>query len=117
MTTVPVTLDAPAFARALIDARVAACIQIGAPMLSVYRWQGAVHTDDERAILIKTTRHRVAELWTRLKALHPYEIPEFVVVPVADGNPAYLSWVVSETTVEAATTSPSAPDAGTPAQS
>lgn len=113
MTTLPVNVDALAFARALVDVRLAACIQIGAPMLSVYRWKGAVHTDDERAILIKTTRDRVAELWTRLKALHPYDTPEFIVVPIADGNPAYLSWVASETTVEAASSSPSAPDADT----
>lgn len=99
MTTLPAAFDAPAVARALLDARVAACVQIGAPMLAIYRWQGAVHSDEERALLIKTTRGRVAELWTCLKALHPYDVPEFVVVPIADGNPTYLSWVASETTL------------------
>ncbi len=109
ITTLPAKLDALAFARALVEARVAACIQIGAPMLSVYRWKDAVHTDDERSLQIKTTQGRVAELWTRLKALHPYETPEFVVVPIADGNPDYLAWVVSETVVAAPPSSSSAP--------
>ncbi len=63
------------------------------PMVSVYRWKGQVEREAERQLVIKTTRDRVPALEARLKALHSYEIPEFVVLPVEDGSRAYLDWV------------------------
>lgn len=99
MTTLPVEADAVALARVLIDARLAACVQIGAPMTSVYRWEGAIEQDNERIVLMKTTRDRVPALWTTLKVHHPYAVPEFVVLPIEGGNPAYLAWLASETLI------------------
>jgi periplasmic divalent cation tolerance protein len=68
-------------------------------MASVYRWKGRVERDAERQLVIKTTRDRLAALETRLRALHPYELPEFVVVSVDDGSAAYLQWITDETTM------------------
>src|SRR5436190_17744645 len=93
LTTVPADFDAPALARAIIDARVAACVNILPAVRSVYRWQGAVEEALEQQLVIKTTRESVDALWKALKERHPYEVPEFIVLPVVDGNPAYLEWV------------------------
>ncbi|CAM5320961.1 Divalent-cation tolerance protein CutA OS=Rhodanobacter lindaniclasticus OX=75310 GN=B1991_05865 PE=3 SV=1 [Rhodanobacter lindaniclasticus] len=62
-------------------------------MHSTYRWQGAVHTDSEELLLIKIGAARFAALERRLLQLHPYEVPELIAVPVADGHAAYLDWV------------------------
>ena len=86
-----------AIARALVDERLAACVNLLGPMTSFYRWHGAVERDVERQLLIKTTRGRVAALQARLIELHPYDLPEFVVLPVSEGGPAYLDWVRNET--------------------
>jgi periplasmic divalent cation tolerance protein len=93
LTTVPATHDADALARILVDERLAACVAIHPPMRSVYRWEGQVEEASERQLLIKTIRARVAALQTRLHDLHPYELPEFLVVPVQDGSDAYLRWL------------------------
>ena len=66
-------------------------------MRSVYRWKGAIETAEERQVLIKTTRRRLADLQSSLAARHPFEVPEFLVLPVADGSPAYLQWLRAET--------------------
>jgi periplasmic divalent cation tolerance protein len=98
-TTVAASGEAAgAIARALVDERLAACVNLLPPMRSVYRWEGAVQQDDERQLVIKTTRARVPELWTRLRALHPYDLPEFLVLPIADGSHAYLEWIRESTT-------------------
>ena len=64
------------------------------------RWRGAVESDSEQQLVIKTTRHRVAALQARLAALHPYELPEFLVLEVADGSAGYLGWVADATAEE-----------------
>ena len=97
LTTVPVGDRGEAIARALVDERLAACVNVLGPMTSFYRWHGAVERDVERQLLIKTTRGRVAALQARLVELHPYDLPEFVVLPVSDVGPAYLDWVMSVT--------------------
>ena len=66
-------------------------------MRSIYVWKGGLETADERQLVIKTTRARVDELKVRLIALHPYELPEILVLPVIDGLDRYLSWVVEST--------------------
>ena len=68
-----------------------------APMVSVYRWKGDVERETERQIVIKTTTDRVSAVRTRLAALHPYELPEFVIVGVADGSEEYVRWVAEQT--------------------
>jgi periplasmic divalent cation tolerance protein len=66
-------------------------------MRSVYRWKGAVERADERQLLIKTTTERLAELEARLRQLHPYDVPEFIVLPITQGSAAYLSWLSDST--------------------
>ena len=97
LTTFPADGNADALARALVDERLAACVNILPPMRSIYTWKGATEHADERQLLIKTTTHRVKELETRLKALHPYEVPEFLVIAVLEGSGDYLSWVAEST--------------------
>ena len=98
LTTLPADADGPAFARELVEARLAACVNVSAPMESVYRWEGTVEVEAERQLVIKTSRERVAALWDRVRELHPYDMPEFLVTPVVDGNDAYLQWVAESTT-------------------
>ena len=97
LTTLPADADAQAFAHALVDARLAACVNLLPPMESVYRWQGEVANETERQVVIKTTSHCVDGLWQRVRDLHPYDVPEFVVLPIVDGNQAYLQWLGAST--------------------
>ncbi len=85
-------------AQTLVDEHLAACVNVLPPMQSIYRWQGQVHVDDERQLVIKTSSDRVEALQLRLRALHPYELPEFLVIEVAGGSQAYLDWLASVTT-------------------
>lgn len=84
-------------ADALVDARLAACVQILPGATSVYRWQGKVERASETLLLTKTTRDRSAALTARIADLHPYDIPEIIVIDIADGLPAYLDWISRET--------------------
>ena len=93
LTTAPADGRAEQWARQLVDERLAACVNVHAPMVSVYRWQGQVERDDERQLVIKTARDRLPALEARLKELHTYDLPEFLVVAVDGGCSAYLSWV------------------------
>ena len=97
MTTLPADADGPEFGRAVLNERLAACVNILAPMDSVYRWEGRVEHETERQVIIKTTRDRLNALWDRVRELHPYEVPEFIVLAIADGNEAYLKWVGEST--------------------
>ncbi|HYI12870.1 MAG TPA: divalent-cation tolerance protein CutA [Thermoanaerobaculia bacterium] len=94
LTTVGPDFDAKALAHALVEARVAACVNIVSGVHSVYRWEGAVVDDAEQLLVIKTTDERVDALREALFARHPYQVPEFVVVPVAGTSEAYGGWVV-----------------------
>jgi periplasmic divalent cation tolerance protein len=99
LTTLPADADAPAFARALVDEHLAACVSLFPVMDSIYRWEGEVQKDPERQLTIKTSRHRVVALWDRIRELHPYDVPEFIVLEIVDGNDAYLRWI-GESTLE-----------------
>ena len=92
LTTLNADTDAAAIARTLIDERLAACVNILSPMTSVYRWQGKVEQDREQQLVIKTASDRVGDLQARLRQLHPYELPEFLVLD-ATGSDAYVTWV------------------------
>lgn len=98
LTNVPDRAAAERLADALVEKRVAACINILAPCRSVFRWQGAVQHDEEHPVLIKTTREAYAALEVEIRAHHPYELPEIIALPIERGLPAYLDWVVEETT-------------------
>ncbi len=87
---------ADALARALVEERVAACVNIVPNVTSVYRWQGQIETSEEFLLLVKTRADRVEKLRERLLDLHPYDVPEFVVFDVAEGSAGYLRWVASE---------------------
>jgi len=93
LTTLGSDADAAALAHTLVEERLAACVNVLPPMTSVYRWEGSVEHESERQIIIKTTRARVDALAARLRTLHPYEVPEFLVIGVNDGAEAYLAWL------------------------
>jgi periplasmic divalent cation tolerance protein len=93
LTTLPAGADAAAFARTLVEERLAACVSVGGEMQSVYRWKDTVEQDREHQVVMKTVRGMVGPLRTRLATLHPYEVPEFLVIPADDGSDAYLEWV------------------------
>jgi periplasmic divalent cation tolerance protein len=97
LTTVGTAFDVTLLARTLVDEHLAACVNVLPPMQSIYRWQGQVHVDDERQLVIKTSSDRLEALQLRLTALHPYELPEFLVVEVARGSQAYLEWLGAAT--------------------
>jgi periplasmic divalent cation tolerance protein len=96
-TNLPERAAAERLADSLLEQRLAACVNILAPCRSVYRWKGAVQHDEEHPVLIKTTAERYPELEKALRALHPYELPEIVAVPIERGLPAYLDWVAAQT--------------------
>jgi len=92
LTTMPDDDRAGSLAQTLVEERLAACVNVHAPMTSTYRWQDALESAPERQVVIKTTRGRRPALEARLRALHPYELPEFVVIEAA-GSEAYAKWV------------------------
>ena len=80
-----------------MNEKLAACVSILPAMRSIYTWKGAVEGADERQLLIKTTGDCLRELESRLRELHPYEVPEFVVMPIVEGSADYLSWLAEST--------------------
>jgi periplasmic divalent cation tolerance protein len=80
-------------AEALVGEQPAACVNRVPGISSTYRWQGAVTTEREELLLIKTTARRFEALKSRLLELHPYELPELIAIPVERGHDAYLEWV------------------------
>lgn len=96
-TNAPDAATADALARHLLDQGLAACVNILSPCRSLYRWQGQVEEATEVPLLIKTCADRYPALEAAVHALHPYELPELIAVPVAHGLPAYLAWVADET--------------------
>lgn len=97
LTTLPADADGAAFARRLVEERLAACVNLLSPMESIYRWEGNVELEPERQVVIKTCRERVPALWDLVRELHPYDMPEFLVLAIVDGNEAYLQWVAEST--------------------
>jgi periplasmic divalent cation tolerance protein len=95
MTTLPEDADATAFGRDLVARGVAACVTVMPAVRSIYAWRGAIEESREQQLLIKTVRSRVADLWTAVRDTHPHDVPEFIVVPIIDGSPAYLEWIGS----------------------
>lgn len=89
----PDAASAQALAEALVGERLAACVNRLPGVASTYCWQGQVTTDAEELLLIKTVASRFEALKTRLLALHPYELPELIAVPVERGHAAYLDWI------------------------
>lgn len=102
LTTCPDEATASALSRSLVEAGLAACVSRLPLTASVYRWRGAMVEEAEVLLLVKTTRARWPELAARLPSLHPYEVPELLALPVAEGLPAYLAWLAGATAAEPA---------------
>jgi periplasmic divalent cation tolerance protein len=96
-TNLPDRSAANTLARALVERRVAACVNVLSECTSAYRWQGKVETATEIPMVVKTTAAAYPELERAIRELHPYELPEIVAVPICSGLPEYLDWVATET--------------------
>ncbi|MGD9906272.1 MAG: divalent-cation tolerance protein CutA [Vicinamibacterales bacterium] len=94
LTTWPADRPADEMASALVGDGLAACVSVLAPMTSYYRWDGALEQAEERQVLIKTTAARLPALEARLRALHPYELPELLVLDAA-ASTTYGAWVAA----------------------
>lgn len=101
ITNLPDALSAQTLATHLVQERLAACVNILAPARSVYRWQGKLETAEEVPLLIKTVAARYQALETAILAHHPYQLPEILAIPIAQGLPAYLAWLEAETATAA----------------
>jgi periplasmic divalent cation tolerance protein len=93
LSTCPDEASARRIAAVLVEERLAACVNRVPGLQSTYFWDGRLRDEAEILLIVKTTTGRLAELEARLKALHPYELPELVTLPVAGGNERYLDWV------------------------
>ncbi|HLJ75676.1 MAG TPA: divalent-cation tolerance protein CutA [Thermoanaerobaculia bacterium] len=96
LTTVGATQDVDSIATLLVEKRLAACVNIIPRIYSVYRWKDSLERESEQMLLIKTTDERLTEVREALFAVHPYEVPEFVVVRIDDLSDAYRSWLVDQ---------------------
>lgn len=97
--TAPDETTALSIGRMLVEERLAACANLIGPIRSIYRWQGAVEDASEQLLLIKTRANLFAALESRIKQLHPYEVPEIVAIDIQHGSPQYLQWI-RESTIE-----------------
>ena len=96
----PDTATADRIARTLVDEQLAACVNRLPGVESIYRWNGEVQVDEEVLLVIKTSRARYAALEARVVALHPYEVPEVIAIPIGEGHAPYLAWIAKETRPE-----------------
>lgn len=97
LCAVPADFDAEGLASELVERSLAACVQIGPGVRSIYRWQGAVEKSEERLLLIKSRRELFASLEAAIKDRHPYEVPEIVALDVSVGHAPYLDWLAAST--------------------
>lgn len=92
--------EAEKIAHTLVEERLVACVNILSPVRSIYRWEGKVQDDREWLLIIKTRASHFAAVEARVKALHSYQVPEVIALPVVDGSEKYLGWIKDETKVE-----------------
>jgi periplasmic divalent cation tolerance protein len=97
LTNLPDRETAQALARALVEGRLAACVNIGAAVDSMYHWQGQIETEMEIPVAIKTRAVLYSKVEAEIRRIHPYELPEVIAVPIADGFAPYLDWIRAET--------------------
>ncbi len=93
LVTAPVGEEATRIARTLVDERLAACVNVLSGVRSIYRWQGEVCDEPEALLVVKTTRERLDALRARILAVHPYDTPEVLALPVEAGSERYLAWL------------------------
>jgi len=94
--------EARRIARGLVEARLAACVNIAAPVESIYRWQGKIENSHERLLVIKTAREIFAEVEAEIHKLHSYTNPEIICLPIIDGSRDYLEWLAQSVKAEPA---------------
>jgi periplasmic divalent cation tolerance protein len=97
LVTVGSRAEGETIARRLVDERLAACVNVVGPMRSIYTWQGRTADEEEYLLVIKSRREIFAALETRVRALHSYEVPEVVALPVVAGSAPYLEWLRAST--------------------
>ncbi len=97
LSNLPESSVAMDVAKALVEQRLAACVNIMPGVQSIYRWQGQIEQDREVTLIIKSVRSRYAELETAIKSAHPANVPEIIAVPIIAGLPDYLHWLTEET--------------------
>lgn len=95
LTTASSAEEARRIAQALVERRLAACVNIVAPVKSVYRWQEKIETAAESLLLIKTVQARFPLVRDTIKELHSYDVPECICLPVTAGSQAYLDWIAA----------------------
>lgn len=112
LTTAATDEHAARIADALVEGRLAACVNIVGPIRSVYRWKGEICRDDERLLIVKTTVARFEEVRQMIRAVHSYALPEVILLPIAEGDPGYLDWIASSVAAlsPGGITPPRAPD-------
>jgi periplasmic divalent cation tolerance protein len=93
LSTVASAEDAERIAAALVEGELAACVSLLPSVRSIYRWKGTLEREEEHLLLIKTRGERFDDLRSALVALHPYEVPEVVALPIVDGHAPYLEWL------------------------
>jgi periplasmic divalent cation tolerance protein len=94
LVTTPDAETAASIARTLVEEKLAACGNVVPQIRSIYRWQGKVEDATEALLVLKTARFRLTEVIDRVRAIHPYDVPEVVALPIERGSEAYLDWVV-----------------------
>lgn len=97
LSTCPETGVAGDIAEALVAGKLAACVNIVTGIASRFRWQGRIDRVEECLLIIKTTRDRYSDVEKKIRSLHPYELPEIIAVPIAQGLAEYLDWIDQET--------------------
>ncbi|MDP3939533.1 MAG: divalent-cation tolerance protein CutA [Deltaproteobacteria bacterium] len=98
LSTAPDRATAERIARALVGERLAACVNVIPGLTSLYRWKGKIERDREVLCLIKTRKPLLPKLIRRLTALHPYDVPEVIALPIAGGARPYMNWLLEQTT-------------------
>ena len=94
LVTAPTAEKAAEIARTVVEERLAACGNVLPGIRSIYRWQGAVHDDAEAMLILKAPRKTFQALCDRVVALHPYEVPEVIGLPIAGGSEKYIDWII-----------------------
>lgn len=97
LVTAPDAEAASSIGRALVEERLAACVNVIPGLRSIFRWEGAVQEETEVLMLVKARRADVEAISARVRELHPYEVPEVIAAEIAAGLDAYLEWIATET--------------------
>lgn len=95
-TTTGTRHDAEQIAAELVSRRLVGCAQVTGPITSTFRWQGKVEAAEEWMCTLKTSREQLAAIQRVFEAIHPYEVPELIAVPIVDGGAAYLKWLAEQ---------------------